>query len=113
MAILQIDHDRVVQRCDACGFERELGIDLVEIGVLPDAEGHIDVDGDDRADPIIALPSCNRCGSAELLQLPDDDVSEAALELSALWRRLGGEPFHLDIPVAEPSTEDISTDDLN
>lgn len=111
MAIVQIDHDCVAQRCDACAFERTLGLDTIEIGVVPDADGRLDVDGVDRADPVIALPSCNRCGAVEVLRLDDDGTSEATADLAVLWRYLGGQPFELETLIAEPSTDDNDGDE--
>ena len=114
MSIIQIDSDSVLHCCDACGFEREVAFDLIEVGVVPDAEGRIDIDGVDRADPLVALPSCNKCGSVDLIRLPTTDTPiERRDELALMWERLGGEPIDLSVPLAEPSTEDVSADDFS
>src|ERR1700690_803482 len=109
MSIVQIHVDDVLHRCDACGFERTIGFDLIEIGVIPDAEGHLDGDGVDPAEPLVALPSGNRCGSVELIRLPAPaPPGGGSDDLARMWERMGGEALDLSCLGAEPSTEDVS-----
>ena len=113
MSIVTIDGETVTHRCTACGVEREVALDLIELGVVPDARGHFDLRGTDRADPLVVLPACGRCGSVEELRLPSGPAGGLSVDLAMLWDRLGGAALALDADGVEPSTEDLdlATDD--
>jgi hypothetical protein len=113
MSIVTIDGETVTHCCTACGVEREVALELIELGVVPDAAGHFDLRGNDRADPLVVLPACTRCGSIEQLRLPSGTGAGGDVDVAALWERLGGEPLERDANPGEPSTDDleIPTDD--
>jgi len=78
--------DAVLHRCEACGHQRRVAIDDLELGLLPDAFGEVQLDAVSRAQPVICMPACQECGAIEQMSDPSGKRSDA----QALWNFVHG-----------------------
>jgi len=110
MPISQYYRNAVLHRCEACGHQRRLAIDDLEVGLLPDAHGEIRLDAASRAQPVISLPPCEKCASVEIMSAPSHNADDAR----ALWALVDGDAAcmpHLspDLEFEDP-TDDVGQD---
>jgi len=102
MPIAKLYRNAILHRCVACGHQRRIGTDDLEIGLLPDASGEIEVDAESRAQPLISTPPCEECGSVELLS----SNTPHPAHVCALWKLLDGN----DLWECELDQDDLADD---
>jgi hypothetical protein len=106
MPISMYYRDAVLHRCEACGRQRRVAIDDLELGLLPDAFGEVQLDAVSRAQPMISFPPCQDCGTIEQMSDPWRNGSDAR----ALWNFVHGHEAWL--PGTESDADDqVSTAD--
>jgi RNase P subunit RPR2 len=107
MPISMYYRDAVLHRCEACGHQRRVAIDDLELGLMPDAFGEVQLDAVSRAQPMISMPPCQECGTIEQMS----DTWRNNRDARALWNFVEGEDSWqpattLDIDDGASTTDD-------
>jgi hypothetical protein len=107
MPISMYYRDAVLHRCEACGRQRRVAIDDLELGLLPDAFGEVQLDAVSRAQPVISFPPCQDCGAIEQMSDPWRNSSDAR----ALWNFVHGHEAWLPNASWEDDDQSLAADD--